>query len=440
MTRCLIILAGLGIVSSAAVAGDNWPHWRGPHGNGTAPQANPPTTWDGPSGKNIRWKAPLAGRGSATPVVWGQQVFVASAEKTDRQAKPDERPKPRTDVQQRTTPPANFYRFIVTSYDRSSGKVIWRKVATEAVPHEGHHETHSYAAGSPATDGERLYVSFGSFGIFCFDMNGNLLWQRDLGRLTTRLGWGEAVTAVVFQDNLLLNWDQEVDSALYCLDAKTGSTRWKAERDEASTWTTPLVTEFGGKVQVVLNGATRVRSHDLESGNVIWSYAGMTVNPIPSVLRHEDSIIAVSGYRGSEAVSVPLSSKGDVGKDGHVNWRHQSGTPYVPSPILVGKHLYFTGTNGNVLTVLNAETGEPARGAERLPGVRQFYASPIFAGGHVYFTDRDGVTVVIRPGPQLDVVATNKLDDPVDASPVAVDNQLLLRGEKFLYCIEQSQN
>jgi outer membrane protein assembly factor BamB len=331
----------------------------------------------------------------------------------------------------------HFYRFVVTSYDRATGKVVWRKVATEAVPHEGHHESHSYAAGSPATDGDRLYVSFGSFGIFCFDLNGTLLWERQLGRLTTRLGWGEAVTAVVSRGHLLLNWDQEVDSALYCLETQTGRTKWKADRDEATTWTTPLVTEFGGKFQVILNGTTRVRSHDLETGRVIWSCGGMTVNPIPSVLRYGDAVIAVSGYRGGEAVSIPLSSDGDVGAEGRVNWRHQAGTPYVPSPILVGDQLYFTGANANVLTVLDAATGKPVRAAERLPGVRQFYASPIFAGGRLYFTDRDGVTVVLKPGARLEVVATNKLDDPVDASPVAVDNQLFLRGDKFLYCIEQ---
>jgi outer membrane protein assembly factor BamB len=438
MIHSLVYWTVLATVSSGASAEDSWPHWRGPLGNGVAPQADPPTTWDGSSGKNIRWKAPLVGRGSATPIVWGQQVFVVSAQQTDRQARPQDRPIARPGVQQRTTAPMHFYRFIVTSYDRATGKVRWRKVATEAVPHEGHHETHSYAAGSPATDGERLYVSFGSFGIFCFDLDGTLLWERQLGRLTTRLGWGEAVSAVVFRGNLLLNWDQEFDSALYCLDAETGRTKWKADRDEASTWTTPLVTEFDGKTHVILNGTTRVRSHDLETGEVIWSCGGMTVNPIPSVLRHGDDIIAVSGYRGGEAMSIPLSSYGDLGTDGRVNWRHQAGTPYVPSPILVGNQLHFTAANGNVLTVLDAATGKPVRAGERLPGARQFYASPIFAGGRLYFTDRDGVTLVIKPGATLHVLATNNLDDPVDASPVSVKNQLFLRGENFLYCIEEN--
>ncbi|MFT3880419.1 MAG: PQQ-binding-like beta-propeller repeat protein [Gemmatales bacterium] len=417
-------------------ADDNWTHWRGPNANGTAPQADPPTKWDGPTGKNIKWKAPLVGRGSATPIIWGSQVFIVSEQKTDREAKPEEIPKPITGVERMTTPPKHFYRFLVTSYDRATGKVNWQKIATEAVPHEGHHETHSYAAGSPTTDGERLYVSFGSFGIFCYDLKGNKLWERQLGRLTTRRGWGEAVTPVLYKGSLLLNWDQELDSALYCLDASTGKTVWKANRDEVTTWTTPFVTEYQGRTQVIMNGTRAVRSHDLADGKVIWTWSGMTVNAIPSVFRYGDAAIAVSGYQGSQAVSIPLSSQGDLTKEGKLNWRYQAGTPYVPSAVLVGDQLCFCAANTNVLTVLDAVTGKPVQAGVRLPGVRQFYASPIYAGGRLYFTDRDGVTQVLKPGKQPNVVATNKLDDPVDASPVAVGKQLFLRGEKFLYCIE----
>jgi len=432
-----LLASFLATISLTAVAADdNWTQWRGPNANGTAPQADPPTVWDGVGGKNIKWKAPLVGRGSATPIIWGSQIFIVSAEKTDREAKPDELPKPIPGVERMTTPPKHFYRFLVTSYDRATGRVNWQKVAAEAVPHEGHHETHSYAAGSPTTDGERLYVSFGSFGIFCYDMQGNKLWERQLGRLTTRRGWGEAVTPVLYKGSLLVNWDQEIDSVLYCLDALTGKTKWKANRDEVTTWTTPFVTEYQGKTQVIMNGTRAVRSHDFADGKVIWMWSGMTVNAIPSVFRYGDSAIVMSGYQGSQAVSIPLSSQGDLGKDGKVNWRYQTGTPYVPSAVLVGDQLYFTAANTNVLTVLDAVTGKPVQAGVRLPGVRQFYASPIYAGGRLYFTDRDGVTLVLKPGKQPNVVATNKLDDPVDASPVAVGRQLFLRGEKFLYCIE----
>lgn len=418
-----------------AGAEDNWHAWRGPNADGSAPKADPPTKWDEKT--NVAWKVELPGKGSATPIVWGDRVFVLTAVKTDRVAKADELPEPDPRFNVNTRPPQNFYKFVVLCFDRRNGKKLWEKVAAEAVPHEGTHATHSYAAGSPTTDGKFLYVSFGSFGTYCYDFDGNLKWSRtDLGRLHTRLGWGEAVTPVVYENSLLLNHDQEADSRLYCLDTSNGKTRWEAKRDEKTTWSTPLVVDHGGKMQVVTNGTTRVRSYDLATGGSLWECAGMTVNPIPSPVRFGDSVICVSGYRGAAAVSIPLSSKGDLGEKGKVNWRYASGTPYVPSPVLVGNDLWFTQMNDPLLTILNAKTGNVLVDKERLPQAKVFYASPITAAGRVYFVDRGGTAVVLKAGEGADVLSVNKLDDAIDASPAAVGKQLFLRGEKYLYCIE----
>jgi outer membrane protein assembly factor BamB len=413
---------------------DQWPQWRGPDGNGTAPaSADPPLTWS--DTRNVRWKAPLTGRGSATPVVWGDQVFVVTAVQTDRTGEAVAAADAR--FEKKTTAPTNVYRFVVLSLDRATGKVRWERTAAERVPHEGHHPTHSYAAGSPAADGERLYVSFGSFGVYAFSLSGEPLWQRDLGRLNTRLGWGEAVTPVVHGDSVLLNWDQEEGSALYCLDARTGSTRWKADRpDEKTSWNTPLVVTHAGRTQAIVNGTGRARGYDLATGKVLWECGGMTVNAIPSPVAAGGVAYVTSGYRGSAAVAVRLDARGDVTGTSSVLWTYTRGTPYVPSPVLVNDRLWFTQQNGNLLTVLDTRTGKAVLDRERLPGVTSFYASPIAAAGRIYFVDRTGTTVVLEQSDKLKVLATNKLGDPIDASPVAVGRQLFLRGEKYLYCLE----
>jgi outer membrane protein assembly factor BamB len=433
---CLLLACAWALTGAARGDGlDNWPHWRGPLANGTAPKGDPPLTWDATT--NIKWKAELPGRGSATPIVWGDRVFVVTAVKTDRVAGPNDLPKADPQFEKKTEAPRNFYQFVVLCFGRNDGKLLWKKTASEAVPHEGHHPTHSYAAGSPTTDGKSLFVSFGSFGIFCYDLEGKLRWERrDLGRLNTRLGWGEAVTPVVHGDSLLLNWDQEANSALLCLDARTGQTKWKAERDEKSSWNTPLVVEHKRKWQVVVNGTNRVRGYDLESGKELWQCGGMTVNAIPSAVVGDGVVYCMSGYKGSAALAISLDATGDVTDSDKVLWRYGKGTPYVPSPLLAGGRLWFTQMNDNLLTTLDVKTGKAVMDRERLPGLKTLYASPVAAAGRVYLVDREGTALVLKQGDKLEVLATNRLDDPVDASPVVVGKQLFLRGEKYLYCIE----
>lgn len=424
------------LVVGTSPAAENWPSWRGPTANGVAPKsANPPTSWDEKT--NIKWKVPIPGRGSATPVVWENKLFIVTALQTDRIAKPDELPKVDPKYQTKTTPPTNFFRFEVLCLDRESGKELWRKTATEAVPHEGHHTTHSYAAGSPATDGKRLYVSFGSFGIFAFDLDGKQLWQKDLGRMRTRLGWGEAVTPVVHDESVILNWDQEEDSKLIVLEASTGKTRWEAKRNEKTSWNTPLVVDHKQRTQVLVNATNRARSYDLADGKIIWEVGGMTTNAIPSPLAENGIAYVFSGYSGAAAVAVPLDSTGDLGTTGQVSWRYGKDTPYVPSPLLYEGRLYFTKTTTPVLTVLDAKSGKALTTAERLPKLTSLYASPMAAAGRIYISDRSGTTAVLKAGDTPEVLAVNTLRDPIDASPVVVGKTLYLRGEKFLYAIEE---
>lgn len=378
----------------------------------------------------------MPGRGSSTPIVWGDQVFVVTAIKSDRQVPAPQLPRVDPKFEKKTTPPTHIHQFVVLSYDRHTGKLRWKQTATEQVPHEGHHASHSYAAGSPTTDGKQLYVSFGSFGIYCYDLDGKLQWQRDLGKFNTRLGWGEAVTPVVHGDSLLLNCDQEANSFLYCLETKTGATRWKMSRDEKTSWNTPLVVKHKGKHQVILNGTSRVRSYDLESGKELWQCGGMTVNAIPSPVASEGTVYCMSGYRGAAALAISLDSTGDITGSDKILWRGDKGTPYVPSPLLLGSRLWFTQANNALLTSVDTKSGKVVLERERLPGQTSFYASPASAAGRIYLVDRAGTTLVLKQGNELEVMATNRLDDAIDASPALVGKQLFLRG-KYLWCIEE---
>ena len=428
-----VSLFGSTKVADACNGGENWTQWRGPTADGIAGQnAKPPLKWDNKT--NIKWVASLLGDGSATPIVWGNQVFLVSAERTSKKS-----PSPVIyDERAKTTPDEFYYRFLVTCIDRETGKQRWQKTAIEQVPHEGRHETHTYAAGSPTTDGERLYVSFGSRGFYCYSVDGELIWQVDLGDMRTRLGWGEAVTPVLAGELLIINWDQEEGSFITALDRRTGKQVWKVNRPgEVTSWNTPLVTVYKGRSMVVVNGTNRVRAYDAQTGEPIWECGGQTTNAIPSPIRFEDNVICMSGYRAACANSIPLDSIGDITDKNAVIWSLDKGTPYVPSPVISGTRLFFTAGNSDVLSCVDVRSGKVLFDRRRLTSVGILYSSPIVANGHIFFTGREGTTVVLKDNNELEVASVNQLQDSTDASLVAVDNQLFVRSWTKLYCIEE---
>jgi outer membrane protein assembly factor BamB len=413
----------------------NWHQWRGPEANGTAPTGDPPLTWDDKT--NIKWKTPLPGRGTSTPIIWGDQIFLLTASDTGKEADPKDIPKPDPNFQVKTRPPTTYHQFDVVCVDRKTGQIRWQKTAARQVPHEGHHETHTYAASSPVTDGKSLFVNFGSRGVYCFDLDGKQLWKRDFGLMHTRLGWGEGASPALHGDALVVPWDQETGSFVLCLDARTGETRWKVDRPkEPTSWATPLIVERNGKAQVIVNGTNKARSYDLATGKVLWECGGQTLNCIPCPLLYKDLAICMSGYKGAAVYAIKLDASGDVSNTDQIAWKYEKGTPYVPSAVLSGDRLYFTQANMNVLTCLDLKTGKPTIDQERLPKVTSFYASPVAAKGRIYFTGRDGTTVVIKQADKLEVLATNRVGEGVDASPAIVGKQLFIRGEKHLFCIE----
>lgn len=404
----------------------NWHQWRGPAANGIAPTADPPIEWNAET--NLLWKTSIPGAGSATPIVWENRVFVLSARETDI---PAGEQKPHPDA--KTSPPEHKFDFIVTCLDRETGAVLWHEVAVQEAPHEGHHTTNSYASASPTTDGERLYVSFGSRGLFCYDFEGQLLWKRDLGNMRTRFGWGEGSSPAIRGDTLIVNWDHEDQSFVTALDAKSGDDVWRVDRDEPTSWSTPVIIEREGRRQVIINATKRSRSYELETGKLIWERGGQTINTIPTPVVVDDVVYCASGYKGSAIAAIPLASTGEIADDGLL-WSGSSGTPYVPSPIVVGQRLYMTAQNTGVLTCLDTADGHVVFGPERLPEIDSLYASPIAAGERLYFVGRNGTTVVLAAEDSLRPLAVNQLDDAMDASPVAVGRQLFLRGTEYVYC------
>ena len=426
---------------------DNWHQWRGPDANGLAPKGDPPLRWD--ESTNIRWKVKVPGSGVSTPIVWGDRIFLLTAIKTDRKPDPDApsaaRETPRRDTRRgrgrrggfrlSTETPTTFHKFSILCIDRKSGKTLWDRVATEQVPHEGHHPSHGYASASPTTDGTYLYSSFGSYGVTCHDLEGNLKWKRDLGDMQTKLGFGEGTSPVLHGDSLVVNWDHEGDSFITCLNTESVEPKWRVSRDEGSTWATPLVVAHDGITQVITNAKNRTRSYDLTTGKLVWECGGQESNPIPSPIVRDGIVYCMTGFRGYALYAIPLAARGDLTDNGKVAWRRNDGAPYVASPLIYGNFLYFTKERRGILSCVDATTGKDVYSDQRLSGISTLYASLTGAAGRVYITGRGGTTLVIKRGPKYEVLAINSLDEGVDASLAIVGKQLFLRGKKHLYCI-----
>ena len=406
--------------------------WRGPLGTGVAPEADPPLTWS--ETQNIKWKIEIPGRGSATPVIWGDRLFLLTAIPAGSSG--EDAHKPRGGVSPRVA-----HQFKVLAINRADGKVIWERTAREEVPHEASHQDNgTWASASAVTDGQHVIASFESRGLFCYDLNGTLVWQKDLGDKKMRNEFGEGSTPALHGDSVVVVWDHFVpgESFIVALDKRTGAERWRVKRDEIDTWATPAIVEEGGRTHVIVPGMNRLRSYDLATGAVLWETAGLTMNPIPSPVVGDGMVFATSGFRGNSLKAIRLAgAKGDITGTPNVVWTLDRDTPYVPSPLLYDGVLYILKTNNGLVSAFDAKTGKPHYQVQRLDKAPNVFASPVGAAGRVYIAGRDGTTVVLKHGATFDVLAENTLDDGFDASPAVVGRELYLRGYRYLYRVSQ---
>ncbi len=415
-----------------------WHQWRGPFMTGVSPDGNPPLEWS--ETKNIKWKIAIPGKGHASPVIWGDQIFILTAVETDKDAQPVEGSGP----SQKGYPgmPVNrttkIHKFVIFAINRHDGKILWQRTVKEEAPQEGTHEMGSWASHSPVTDGKHVYAYFGSRGLFCFDMQGNFKWERDFGQLNKRMDFGEGSSPALYEDRIIVNWDHEGQSFIIALDKNTGKDIWKINRDEGTSWATPLVVENNGKFQVITSATKLVRSYDFTTGELIWECSGMTQNAIPSPLAADGMVYVMSGFRGKALLAIDLSkAKGNIVNSDAVVWKHDKDTPYAPSGLLFDGKLYFLRSNNGILSCFDARTGQEYYSGQRLEGMGNVFASPVGAQDRVYVVGQKGTMYVIKHGPAFEILAKNTLDDNFSASPAIVGSTLYLRGYKNLYCVEE---
>ena len=407
-----------------------WAQWRGPQQNGVSRTATPPLEWS--ETKNIKWKTEIPGLGAATPVVWGDRIYLLTAVPVGVTAGEQHQ-------YRGALPERDVHQYVVLAIDRRDGHVVWERVAGARRPHEATHASSgTYASSSAIADGEHVIAYFESNGLYTYDTDGNLLWQTDLGDKRVLTEGGEGTTPALHGNYLVVVWDNNDESFVVAFDKRTGEELWRTARDELDSWSTPLIVEHGGRAQVITNGWSRIRSYDLETGELVWHTNGLTPLTIPSPVAEDGMVFAMSGFNGSVLKAISLTdARGDITGTSAIAWSHNRDTPYVSSPLVHDGLLYFTKYIHGILSVFDAKTGTTHYGPKRVQGLHEIMASPVAADGRVYITGRDGTTVVLRHGETFEVLATNTLDDYFSASMALVGDEIYMRGDRYLYCIAE---
>lgn len=424
--------------TSEATPNTNWSQWRGPEGTGVSTETNAPAEWS--NNKNIKWKTAIAGHGHSSPIVWGNKVFLT------------------TDVEGATVPgnkavehkiegqifvhPDSVgadrkHNFKVLCVDRATGRLLWEQTAYTGAVFDDRHRKGSYAAPTPATDGNYVYAWFGGEGdgLYAYDMNGKLMWKTPVGKIAS-VGMGPGASPVLHDNVVLLQCDEDEgkNSFIVAIDKKTGKQVWKTSRQVQASWATPLVIQHGGRAEVITSGNEWIISYDAKTGKELWKMKGHGSNAIGTPLVGHGLVFVYAGFPVKKTFAIKLGATGDITGSANMVWQYDKGTAYVPSSILYGDYLYLMSDRG-ILTCLDAKTGKVVYEGGRIPVPATFTASPIAVEGKLLLTSEDGDTYVVKAGPKHEVVATNSVGEPVYASPAIADGMIFIRGEKNLYGI-----
>ena len=415
--RCIALGVGLWLAGLAATSGANWPAWRGPTHDGVTEETGLPTKWSATSA-NVKWKVPLPDRGNSTPVVWGDNVLVTQAV---------------TASQKRG----------LWCIDRRSGKLRWEAGITY-VEAEPTHATNPYCAASPATDGERIYVSYGSAGLYCYDFQGKVLWQRtDLGK--QHHIWGNAASPVVAGDRMFLNVGPGENTALLCVNAKDGRTLWKHEEPGGASgegsnkkwtgsWSDPLLRQVGSRAELFMTYPGRVCAFDPQTGRELWTCAGLNPLVYNSPLYADGVVVGMGGYNGM-ALAVKAGGNGDVTST-HRLWHLPKTSQRIGSGVIYeGRHYILT--DGGIAECRDLKTGTIVW-SERLKGpgpVGQNWSSLVRSGDLLYAVNQGGDAFVFKAAPKFELVSTNPMGERVIASMAVSDGEIFVRGYQHLWCI-----
>ncbi len=419
----------------------NWPQFRGERAKGYLEKANHMVEWDLSKNQGIKWSTAIPGLGHSCPVIWGDKLFVTTA--ISASGKDDLKVGLYGDIDE--DPDESVHQFMVYCLNKNTGELIWKQLAHKGVPITKRHTKSSHANPTPATDGKHLVVFFGSEGLFCFDLDGKILWKKDLGRLNAgpytdpEIEWGMAASPVIYRDRVVIQCDVVEQSFIACFNLNTGEELWRSNRDEIASWGSPNIYEAGDPVQVIVNGWKHMGGYNVENGKEIWKMSGGGDAPSTTpVVAHDHFFINNAHGRYSPIYVVRPTATGDITlpeedtSNEHIVWSIKRGGAYMQTPLIYGDYLYNLRGNGS-LTVFDALTGEVQY--KETIGREAFTASGIAADGKVYFCSEYGKVYVIKAGPKYELLSVNDLDDLIMATPAMDANTLYFRTQHYLIAV-----